>query len=79
MKNVTIDNDHHFGGYAKTHPSLKKFCEMFIQETGIPVEHVYTGKMFYALNNLIAKDIFKPGSKIVCIHTGGVFNFEIRS
>jgi 1-aminocyclopropane-1-carboxylate deaminase len=64
---------YHFGGYAKTTPALITFIKKFIIDTGIIIEPVYTGKMMYALYDLIAKDYFKPGSKVLAIHTGGIW------
>lgn len=64
--------DYHFGGYAKTTPELIAFVKTFIAKTGILIEPVYTGKMLYAVYDLIAKDHFKPGTKILAIHTGGL-------
>lgn len=64
--------EYHFGGYAKTEPVLIDFIRTFCSSTGILIEPVYTGKMFYALYDLIAKDQFVPGSKILAIHTGGL-------
>lgn len=64
--------NYHFGGYAKTDESLLTFIKNFCQETGILIEPVYTGKMFYALFDLIEQDHFKAGSKILAIHTGGL-------
>jgi 1-aminocyclopropane-1-carboxylate deaminase len=68
-----LHTDYHFGGYAKTTPALIDFIKQFIADTGIIIEPVYTGKMMYALYDLIAKDHFKPGSKILAIHTGGIW------
>ena len=65
--------DYHFGGYAKTTPALIAFIKHFVADTGIMIEPVYTGKMMYALYDLITKDHFKPGSKILAIHTGGIW------
>jgi 1-aminocyclopropane-1-carboxylate deaminase len=65
--------DYHFGGYAKTKPELIRFIEHFISVTGILIDPVYTGKMLYAIFDLIGKDEFKPGSKILAIHTGGIW------
>ena len=31
-----------------------------------------TGKMMFGIIDLIEKDFFVPGSKIVCVHTGGL-------
>ncbi|AMR33845.1 1-aminocyclopropane-1-carboxylate deaminase [Mucilaginibacter sp. PAMC 26640] len=64
--------DYHFGGYAKTTPELIRFIKEFIASSGIMVEPVYTAKMLYAIYDLIAKNHFEPGSKILAIHTGGM-------
>lgn len=62
----------HGGGYAKVSQPLKDFCEAFEQQTNIPVEPIYTGKMFYALFELLEQDYFKAGDHIVALHTGGL-------
>lgn len=66
-----LDNYHH-GGYAKNHPKLEHFMQKFIRATEIPLEKVYSGKCFYALDDLLNKEYFAPNSKIVIIHTGGI-------
>ncbi|WP_411274409.1 1-aminocyclopropane-1-carboxylate deaminase/D-cysteine desulfhydrase [Daejeonella sp.] len=63
---------YHCGGYAKTTPELLTFIQNFCKLTGILIEPVYTGKMFFALYDLIQKDQFLAGSKILAIHTGGL-------
>jgi len=65
--------DYHFGGYAKTTPQLIGFIREFIAQTGILIDPVYTGKMLYAIFDLIGKYHFAPGSKILGIHTGGTW------
>lgn len=65
--------DYHFGGYAKTTPELINFIEQFIATTGMLIDPVYTGKMLYAIFDLIGKDLFAPGSKIMAVHTGGIW------
>jgi hypothetical protein len=65
--------DYHFGGYAKTKPELLKFVQDFIATTGIIIEPVYTGKMLFAIFNLIENNYFIPGTRIIGIHTGGIF------
>lgn len=64
--------NYHFGGYAKATPELFGFIRSFSSGTGILLDQVYTGKMVYAAFDLIAKDAFTPGSKILLIHTGGL-------
>jgi 1-aminocyclopropane-1-carboxylate deaminase len=68
-----LHTDYHFGGYAKTTPELINFIKQFVATTGILIEPVYTGKMLYAIFDLAAKDKFKPGSKILAVHTGGIW------
>jgi len=75
-KNFRLIHDYSFGGYAKTTEALDLFCQNFSLHHGFIIEPVYTGKLFFALEDLIRKYFFKPGSKIVAVHTGGVFNFK---
>ncbi len=70
--NWQINLDYHFGGFAKTNAELSAFIEDFELQTTIPLEQVYTGKMMYALYDLIKKNRFKPGERIIAIHTGGL-------
>jgi 1-aminocyclopropane-1-carboxylate deaminase len=62
----------HFGGYAKWNETLLDFIDTFGHETGIPLEHVYTGKAMYGLMELIKCGHFRKGSRIVFLHTGGL-------
>ncbi|UKJ06518.1 1-aminocyclopropane-1-carboxylate deaminase/D-cysteine desulfhydrase [Solitalea lacus] len=67
----TLHLDYHQGGYAKTNPGYLNWLYSF-NKKGLLLDHVYTGKMMYAVFDLIQKDYFKPGSKILTIHTGGL-------
>lgn len=60
------------GGYGKWNPELSAFCERFTQATGIPLEPVYTGKLFLALSDLASRGYFSRGDEVVAIHTGGL-------
>jgi 1-aminocyclopropane-1-carboxylate deaminase len=71
--NYSLHLDYHFGGYGKTTPELIQFIKQFVADTGILIEPVYTGKMLYALYDLAAKHHFAPGSKILAIHSGGIW------
>jgi len=68
-----IHTDYHFGGYGKVNDELITFVKDFIAKTGILIEPVYTGKMLYAIYDLASKNYFKPGSKILAIHSGGIW------
>lgn len=70
--NLLLHLNYHFGGYAKTTTELIMFVKSITSKTGMLIDPVYTGKMFYAMNDLISKGYFEPGSKILAIHTGGL-------
>ncbi|UOA10553.1 1-aminocyclopropane-1-carboxylate deaminase/D-cysteine desulfhydrase [Methylobacter sp. S3L5C] len=70
--NWQINLDYHFGGFATTKPELMTFITDFECKTNIPLEPVYTGKMMYALYDLITKQFFKPGQRLIAVHTGGL-------
>jgi 1-aminocyclopropane-1-carboxylate deaminase len=72
----TLNTDYHFGGYAKWTVELIEFMNQFKIQFGIPLDPVYTSKMFYGLFDLIKKDYFPRGSTIVAIHTGGLQGIE---
>jgi 1-aminocyclopropane-1-carboxylate deaminase len=63
--------DYHFGGYAKVNSQLLQFCQQFQVEHGIPLDYVYTGKMFYGVIDLLKRGFFPPG-RLLLIHTGGL-------
>jgi 1-aminocyclopropane-1-carboxylate deaminase len=67
-----LHTQYHGGGYAKVSPQLLDFCKLFEQQTQIPIEPIYTGKMFYALFELVKQDYFNPGDNIIALHTGGL-------
>jgi len=69
----SFHNEYSFGGYAKTAKELLGFIGYFTSRTGILLDPVYTGKMMFALYDLIRNDHFPKGSTILAIHTGGLF------
>lgn len=71
-ENWELIHNYHFGGYAKFTVALVNFVNDFKVKTGIPLEPIYTGKLFYGLLDLITKDYFKRGTRILAIHSGGL-------
>lgn len=71
-KKYFLVNDYHFGGYAKKTPELISFMNRFHEEFSIPTDFVYTGKMMFGVLDLVKKNYFREGSKVLCIHTGGL-------
>lgn len=70
--NYSLINDYHFGGFAKYNKALINFMKKFYTEFNIPTDFVYTAKMMFGVFDLIEKKYFVEGSKILCIHTGGL-------
>jgi 1-aminocyclopropane-1-carboxylate deaminase len=65
-------HDYHFGGYSKYQPTLLQFMNELYKHTQIPTDFVYTGKLFYGVYDLIQKNFFPSGSRILLIHSGGL-------
>lgn len=70
--NFSLITDYHFGGYAKVTEDLIEFINLFYQKNKIPLDPIYTGKMVFGVIDLIQKNYFPSGSKILLIHTGGL-------
>jgi 1-aminocyclopropane-1-carboxylate deaminase len=62
----------HFGGYARLSQELLDFMNRFHRDTGIPSDFVYTGKLFYAVMDMIRQHLFPRGSRLLVIHSGGL-------
>lgn len=74
----SINNDYHFGGYGKYNQTLLDFITQAEQDFNIPLEQVYTGKLFFGALDLIYKGKFPRGSKILLLHTGGMQGKMLR-
>jgi 1-aminocyclopropane-1-carboxylate deaminase len=70
--NYALLLNYHFGGYAKISQELIAFINSFYSTTGIPLDPIYTGKMFYGIFDLIKMGYFPFGTRILAIHTGGL-------
>lgn len=69
---LKIWTEYHFGGFAKAPQELLNFIGNFKKEYHIPLDIVYTGKMMYGVMEKIKSRWFEPGSKILCVHSGGL-------
>jgi 1-aminocyclopropane-1-carboxylate deaminase len=70
--NLQILTDYHFGGYAKKDVRLFEFMNKVWLQHKIPLDFVYTARMLYAIFDCIQNNYFEKGSKIICLHTGGL-------
>jgi 1-aminocyclopropane-1-carboxylate deaminase len=60
------------GKYAKNSAQLDEFCLAFEKDHQIPIEPIYTGRMFFGLYDMIESNYFAKGSTILALHTGGI-------
>lgn len=74
--NWNLVSDYHFGGYGKVNLELIEFINSFLEETKVPLDPIYTGKMVFGVIDLIGKNYFPDNSKILLIHTGGLQGIE---
>ncbi|MCU0382719.1 MAG: pyridoxal-phosphate dependent enzyme [Cyclobacteriaceae bacterium] len=70
-QHVEVLTDYHFGGYAKYSQQLIDFIAYW-DKRDLPLDHVYTAKVLFAIDDLIRKKNFKAGTKILMLHTGGL-------
>jgi 1-aminocyclopropane-1-carboxylate deaminase len=72
QKQLRIFNEYHFGGYAKKTPELLLFMNQLWQHHQLPTDFVYTAKLFFAIYDKLKQGYFSAGSRILCLHTGGL-------
>jgi 1-aminocyclopropane-1-carboxylate deaminase len=71
FQNWSLLTEYDHGGYAKSTPALRHFISDIRRLYGIPLDHVYTGKLLFAVFEEVRKGAFKPGATLLVIHTGG--------
>lgn len=64
------------GGYGKITDENVQFIKNFYKQFNIPLEPIYTGKMFRKIFDLIDEGFFSKNSKILAFHTGGLQGIE---
>ena len=72
LPQFSIIHDYHFGGFAKHPPQLIEFMNHVYAHHQLPLDIVYTGKTFFAVQDLANKQYFETGSKVLMIHSGGL-------
>ena len=71
-KKPILLHDYHLGGYANTTTKYLNFLTNFSKNTGILLDPIYTGKMVYAVYDLIKKNFFDKNDNLYLLHTGGL-------
>ena len=70
--NWSLLTSYHHGGYARTTPELLNFLKEMDEVYGLPLDHVYTGKLLWAIFKEIEAGHLSRGTKVLAIHTGGL-------
>ncbi len=70
--NWSLLTGYHHGGYAKVTTELLDFIRTMEAAHNLPLDHVYTAKMMWALLKEIEAGAFPRGSTVLAIHTGGL-------
>ena len=72
-KNWEIINEFNFGGFAKFDNLLTEYLKKFKLNYKITLDLNYTTKMFFGFEKLIERRYFHRKSKVLLIHTGGIY------
>ncbi|GAB3374904.1 hypothetical protein GCM10027567_13020 [Spongiibacter taiwanensis] len=67
-----LDFRHHWGRYGSMPAGLGEFVRAFEADAGIPLDPIYTAKLFYAAQTLIATGEVAADEKMLLLHTGGL-------
>lgn len=72
--NITwqINDDFHYGGFAKYPPKLRNFVDQFEPLLRISLDPVYTAKLFYGIVQRAQVGFWPAGTQIVAVHSGGL-------
>jgi L-cysteate sulfo-lyase len=68
---VAVNADYVGAGYGLATPGMIEAVELLARQEGILLDPVYTGKGFAGLIDLIRKQHFTRGQKVLFVHTGG--------
>lgn len=77
LENDIFCQDGYVGvGYAQTTDEQLRFYAEVARKEALLLEPVYTGKAFWGMVHEIQKGTVPAGSKVLFLHTGGVFGLE---
>ncbi|MCC6281115.1 MAG: pyridoxal-phosphate dependent enzyme [Saprospiraceae bacterium] len=65
-----------FGEFASFYPELIEFVRVFLSQTGILLDPIYTAKMMWGVFEMLEHGIFPDGSVITAVHTGGLQGWD---
>jgi 1-aminocyclopropane-1-carboxylate deaminase len=59
-------------GYAKRDDAIIQFMNRFFNETNVPLDFIYTGKLLMAVSDLFERQMLTSKNKVLLLHTGGL-------
>jgi 1-aminocyclopropane-1-carboxylate deaminase len=71
LEKVRVHSESHFGGYGKFNEELIDFIKEVNQGYNLPLDYVYTGKVFYQIMKMIQTGQLDNQS-LLFVHTGGL-------
>ena len=77
-ENWSLLTNYHHGGYAKVTNELLDFIKTLKAEHDLPLDHVYTGKLMWAVMKEIEAGRFAKGTTVLALHTGGLQGSLLR-
>ncbi len=78
-ENLLLDDGVIAGGYAKTNSEQIRLQRHVAQTEGLILDPVYTGKAFAGMVRKIQQETILPDSKVLFLHTGGIFGLSAFS
>lgn len=70
--NWLLSDNYCFNGFARVNDELLKFIDNFYDKHNIPLDGIYTAKMFFGVKEKIKLGFFPKNSSILLIHSGGL-------
>ena len=71
-KIYAIINTYAFSGFAGYDDNVHAFKINFEERYKIPLDYIYTSKLFYGVFDLFSRYVFPASSKVLVIHSGGL-------
>jgi 1-aminocyclopropane-1-carboxylate deaminase len=72
IEHSCITDRYAFSGYAGFDKLLIEFKADFEKEFKLPLDHVYTTKLFYAAFDLLKNKKLRKGASVLLVHSGGL-------
>jgi 1-aminocyclopropane-1-carboxylate deaminase/D-cysteine desulfhydrase-like pyridoxal-dependent ACC family enzyme len=70
--NWSLLTAYHHGGYARVTKELMAFIASMKDLHNLPLDHVYTGKLMWAVMKELERGSFSRGTTIMVLHSGGL-------